>query len=554
MIMNSSCAHPDHKEKLCWIAIITNPKNDLAVSRNPVDIQDDITICRECEQFKKTTERGFGRRAADEAVITTVMKLREQLSVKKQNLQQTANQLKQSLEQLSLLKNITDALARSDCLEKSLRIILTGATSGDAFGFNRAAVLLVNEKNAMLEGKSAIGPENNEEAIRIWKEISKIPLSRLLEEIIIENEFVSCSLEIMLAKVKIPQSESENPLVKTLDEAKEKIFNTRNKEFSKFEFTWWPQAEQIVVVPLICEGKPLGLILADNVISKKTITDESVEALKSLANACAPGLQNAILHEKLQAQIKELERVHELFRLNQAYLVRHERLADIGTLATKVAHEFRIPLVTIGGYARRILKTLGSDLFDKHMVEIVIDEVDRLSKITSEILEYSRSSKLNIRECNINSIVEETMLQLEEKLDTSGINTEKIFENKTLSVRVDSERLKQVILNLIDNAVDAMGNGGDLVIKTSKHKDYVVLDIQDTGKGIDKYGLENLFNLFYTTKDKGSGLGLSVSKKIIDDHGGYINVDSIPGEGTVFSIRIPACNQSQETGDVKNKS
>jgi len=553
MNANNLCAHPDHQDKLCWIAILADPKNELTISRNPIDMQDDITICHECEKFENITKRGFGRRAADEAVITTVMRLIEQLSLKKHNLQQTANQLKQSLEQLSLLKNITDALARSDSLEKSLRIILTGATSGDAFCFNRAAVLLINEKNAMLEGKSAIGPENNEEAIRIWREISKIPLARLLEEIIIENEFVSCSLEIMVSKVKIPQSDSENPLVKVFNEAKERIFYTRDKEFSRFEFTWWPNAEQIVAVPLICEGKPLGLILADNAISKKPINDESVESLKSLANACAPGLQNAILHEKLQAQIKELERVHELFKLNQAYLVRHERLADIGTLATKVAHEFRIPLVTIGGYARRIIKTINSDLFDKHMVEVIIDEVDRLSKITSEILEYSRSSKLSIRECNLNVIVEDTILQLEEKLNSAGIIAEKKFENKTLNVRVDSERFKQVILNLIDNAIDAMGNGGNLTIKTSRHNDYVVLDIKDTGKGIDKYGLENLFNLFYTTKDKGSGLGLPVSKKIVDDHGGYINVNSLPGEGTVFSVCIPDYNQHQETGNVENK-
>ena len=99
-----------------------------------------------------------------------------------------------------------------------------------------------------------------------------------------------------------------------------------------------------------------------------------------------------------------------------------------------------------------------------------------------------------------------------------------------------------MIFNLVDNAVDAMNNGGKLTVRTSKKKGYVVLDIKDTGVGISNKELENLFKLFYTTKEKGSGLGLAVSKKIIDDHGGYISVDSQPGEGTVFSVHIPALN------------
>lgn len=553
MNIDNHCNHPEYQEKLCWIAVLDDPRAGINEFHNTDDIQDDLTICYECDKLKIMMERGFGRRTADQTVITTILKLIKQLSIKKQNLQQTADQLKYSLEQLSLLNSITDALARSDNLEKSLKIILTGATSGDAFGFNRAAVFLLNENNDMLEGKSAIGPENLDEAFRIWENISKIPLIRLLEEIIIENEFVPCSLETRVSRVRISQQNQENLFIKILDEAKEKVIDIESIKNSNFDFSWWPPVEKIVAVPLISEGRPLGLIIADNTISNKEITDDSVDSLKSLANACAPGLQNAILHAKLHAQLKELERVYELFQSNQAYLVRHERLADIGTLATKVAHEFRIPLVTIGGYARRIYKTVGSDKFDKNMVKVIIDEVDRLTKISSSILEYSRSPKLNIRECDLNSIVNESLSQLNDKLDSSGIDTEKLFAGKNLKVSIDPERLKQVVLNLVDNAVDAMEKGGKLSIKTSKSNEYVTIDIQDTGSGIDEFGLENLFNLFYTTKDKGSGLGLPVSKKIIDDHGGYINVKSIPGKGTVFSVRIPASYNYGETNKALEK-
>lgn len=522
--------------------MLSNPEPETVNQPDPSAIQDDITICYECQQFRTTTERGFGRRSADQAIGLTVIKLLEQLLLKKRNLQHTADELKKSIEQLSLLKNITDALARSDSLEKSLRIILTGASSGDAFGFNRAAVFLVNDNNNMLEGKCAIGPESPEEANRIWEEISKIPLNRLLEEILAGEEFVPCSLEMMISNVKVPISDKENPLIKILNDSKEKVIDIKKDLYPDFNMSWWPRSEKVVAVPLISEGKPLGLIWADNAITGKQVTNELIDSLKSLANACASGLQNAILHQKLYAQLKELERVHELFKSNQAYLVRHERLADIGMLATKVAHEFRVPLVTIGGYARRINKTIGTKNFDRQFVDVIVSEADRLSKITSDILEYSRGTKLNIKECDLNNIIDDSLNQLKDKLETSGIMPEKRLMTRKLTIKADPQRLKQVIFNLVDNAVDAMDKGGRLTIKTSKQKGYVILDIKDTGVGIDRKELENLFRLFYTTKEKGSGLGLAVSKNIIDDHGGYINVDSQPGEGTIFSVHIPALN------------
>ena len=533
------CIHPEHPDKLCWLAMLANAQAEVPENKNLAAIQDDIIVCYDCKIFIETTERGFGRRSADQAIGQSVVKLMEQLSLKKRNLQQTANALKKSLEQLGLLKSLSDALARSDRLEKSLRIILTGATSGEAFGFNRAAVFLINENRSKLEGRSAIGPTDYREAAIIWRNIAPEPLERLLEQILIEDSPLPFPLEQVVSKISLPLEDKKNPLVAILHEAREKILRASHNQLPEAILHWWPNSAEVALAPLISEGRPLGVIIADNAITRKPITAESLESLKALANTCSSGLQNAILHEQLQAQLKELERVHELFRSNQAYLMQHERLADMGALATKVAHEFKIPLVTIGGYARRIRKTIGSHKFDEKMVDVIISEIDRLSGITSEILEYSRYPKLNIKECNLNKLIDETLSLLEDRLKNSMIISETFFAEQTLTIKADPERLKQVLLNIIDNAMDAMKSGGKLTIKTSRHNEYVGIEIADTGTGIDKSELENLFNLFYTTKDKGSGLGLPVTKKIVDDHGGNISVNSVPGEGTVFSIHLP---------------
>jgi signal transduction histidine kinase len=209
-------------------------------------------------------------------------------------------------------------------------------------------------------------------------------------------------------------------------------------------------------------------------------------------------------------------------------------------LATKVAHEFKIPLVTIGGYARRIKNTLDTNKFDKNMIEVVISEVDRLMKINSEILEYSRVARLNIQECDVNHIIDESLNQMQERFNAASIKAERKYILPKLTIKADPERLKQVVLNLVDNAVEAMINGGKLTIKTTKLNGYVVLEVTDTGNGLDKDSMDSLFKLFYTTKTHGSGLGLSVTKKIVDDHGGFINVSSALGKGTVFSVHLPA--------------
>ena len=539
MNLSRSCIHSEHLDKLCWLAVLADSRAQAPAITDPATIQDDIIVCHECHIFQETTARGFGRRAADQAIGQTIIKLMEQLSIKKQNLQQTAKALTKSLEQLGLLKSLSDALARSDKLEKSLRIILTGATSGDAFGFNRAAVFLINESKSNLEGRSAIGPKDSHEAWRIWENMAGKPLASLLEQILVEDIPKPGPLEMAVSKISYPLQDKENPLVLILAEAREKILRAAENQLTESILAWWPNSPEAALAPIISEGRPLGVIIADNAITRKPITAESLDSLKSLTNTCAIGLENAILHGQLQAQLNELARVHELFKLNQAYLIQHERLADIGALATKVAHEFKIPLVTIGGYARRMQKTIGSEKFDEKMVQVIVSEIDRLTRITSEILEYSRYPKLNIRECNLHELIDETLSLIEDRLKNSGIASEKLFAERKLIIKADPERLKQVLLNIIDNAMDAMKNGGKLTIKTSKNNEYVGIDIADTGVGIDKIELENLFNLFYTTKDRGSGLGLPVTKKIVDDHGGNISVNSIPGKGTVFSVHLP---------------
>jgi signal transduction histidine kinase len=280
-------------------------------------------------------------------------------------------------------------------------------------------------------------------------------------------------------------------------------------------------------------------MIADNFYTNKPITEASMDALATLANTCTNVLENTLLHKQLSQRLEQLERVNRLLRENQSYLLQAERLADMGRLAATVAHEFKTPLVTIGGHARRALRDLNTQKFRKKDLEIIISEIGRLEKISSEILEYSRPSKFDITQRGINNLVKESIELLEHRFSLARIKVKSHFHESNPVISVDEKKFKQVIFNTIDNAIDAMQPGMSLRIETDLISGNGVVNIIDTGTGISSEICDKIFTPFFTTKSRGSGLGLSVSKKIVEDHGGFMEFESKAGEGTKFSIHFP---------------
>lgn len=530
-IMHSiPCVKEGSSGKICWLTAMAEGDYQTA-------LQDDILVCKECATFKEIINRGFGRRTADQALGSTIAKLLRQVADRNIRLNEARRELEQKVEELALMKIITDAVAKTTDLSKALKIILTGVTSGRAFGFNRAGIFLVDQRNEYLEGKDAVGPDNRESAVRIWNELKSLTFEQQVQNILDAPVLKKDLLYDFIRVVRIPLSDPSNIFIQALWAEKPSFFRKsdlshemaqailRHAEFNEF-----------VAVPLKAEGPPLGLMIADNFYSNKPITEASIYALETLANTCTNVLEITVLHEQLSDRLDELERVNRLLRENQHYLMQTERLADIGKLATTVAHEFKTPLVTIGAYARRALRDAGSDKFRRKDLEIIASEVDRLEEITSEILEYSRMAKLELRPLSINKLVRESLEFLDNKLATVGIRLETNYDSTNPTASVDAKRFRQVMFNIIDNAIDAMKSGMVLTVSTRGQDSHVALDIRDTGSGIPDEVRDRIFNPFVTTKARGSGLGLAVSKKIVEDHGGYIEFDSKPGIGTMFSI------------------
>ena len=249
-----------------------------------------------------------------------------------------------------------------------------------------------------------------------------------------------------------------------------------------------------------------------------------------------------IINEEGQfvGQVLIIRDLGEIRRL-QDEIRRKEKLAAIGGLAAGVAHEIRNPLSSIKGIATYFKNKSDQNSDDEEMAGVMIEEVERLNRVISELLEFARPTELKLKSTDVNSLIEHSVRLIEKEASDKNIDIKLDLSQQPVSAQIDSDRFSQCLLNLYLNALQAMGKGGQLSIKDSLTDDnLIVIEIRDTGSGIKVENLNQIFDPYYTTKTKGTGLGLAIVHKIVEAHNGSIKVRSISGQGTSFIITVPA--------------
>jgi signal transduction histidine kinase len=218
-------------------------------------------------------------------------------------------------------------------------------------------------------------------------------------------------------------------------------------------------------------------------------------------------------------------------------LQKSEKLKAVATLAAGMAHEIKNPLTSIKTF-NEYLPSKHNDMdFVNKFNKIVGDEVDRINYIVRQLLEFSKPSDLELKEASVTELLDETLDLLNNDLLKHNIKLEKKY-SPLPPLKIDPLQIKQVFLNVLLNAIDSMRSGGGITIEARAGND-IAITITDTGKGIEKEDLKRIFDPFFSKKDGGTGLGLSVVHGIIEKHGGKINVESAPGAGTSFKITLP---------------
>jgi len=217
-------------------------------------------------------------------------------------------------------------------------------------------------------------------------------------------------------------------------------------------------------------------------------------------------------------------------------VIHSERMAALGELAARVAHEIRNPLISIGGFARRLEKKLTGDI--QEYAKIIVNEVSRLENILKEILGFVKSSRVNKKNINVNELMGSIVDFVSPEVEQKHNIIVRDLCGEPIMVMVDPDRIKEAVLNIFTNAAQATDHG-TITVRTRCEDNEAVIEFIDTGCGIKEDDIKNIFNPFFTTKPQGTGLGLAVTHKIIQEHNGKIKVESAWGGGTAFRIYLP---------------
>jgi two-component system sensor histidine kinase HydH len=228
-------------------------------------------------------------------------------------------------------------------------------------------------------------------------------------------------------------------------------------------------------------------------------------------------------------QVKDLENT----------VKRQEKLAAIGNLAAGVAHEIRNPLSSIKGFATHFKERFSEGSPDKQAASILIQEVDRLNRVVTELLEFSRPSDIEAKTVDLRELIDRSLAFVQEDAAQKSIEVDVSWNTPSDRIEVDPDRLSQALLNLYLNAVQAMESGGSLQVAVSGDDGQVRIDVTDSGPGIAPEMINTVFDPYYTSKGSGTGLGLAIVHKIVEAHRGQIRVFSRPGRGTTFTLLLP---------------
>jgi two-component system sensor histidine kinase HydH len=290
--------------------------------------------------------------------------------------------------------------------------------------------------------------------------------------------------------------------------------------------------------------------LTDQLNTKGTVIEEDLECQTGRSTFLPLRVSAAVLRGEdgsFLGYVFIFRDLTEVRRLQQE-VERSRRLASLGNLAAGVAHEVRNPLSSIKGFATYFRERFGDDPKDRDTATIMIQEVERLDRVIGQLLEFARPSTLKIRRVPVADLIQHSLKLIEGDARAAGIEVTSQVPSDLNSIPMDRDRMSQVLLNLYLNSIQAMNEGGALEVNVARDADTkrMKIIVADNGRGMDPADQERVFDPYFTTKSDGTGLGLAIVHRIMEAHGGEIEVRSELGRGTTVTLILPGAREVQQ--------
>jgi two-component system sensor histidine kinase HydH len=464
---------------------------------------------------------------------------------------QLAQENQDKMRRISALYDVARVLMSTVKTERLLQTMLYSLISPGGLNFGRAILFLLSEDGKSLVARMAMGPRDRKEARRIDRLPRELPgeesaaSGKTIRELL-WPEAETLRIVLSDAGCFVGRAVLEQRPIRTETGCVE---HTGKKALNHDVGFCKDHPAVFAAVPLMIKGESRGVIYVDNLFRERDLTEEDIQLLTTFASNACLAMENAFLYESLEKAV-------DTVRSTQDRLMQSEKLMALGEMAARIAHEIKNPLTVIGGFARRIAlpppRKDGGRSVERY-AQIILKEVQRLERIIQETLYFSREVVPELRNVDLNNEVREVLSMFREELQDARITAEMDLSPEIPVIFVDPDQVRQVLWNLVSNAVQAMENSGTLKVATRPSAPPqgagVNVQVSDTGGGIPHDVVHNIFNPFFTTKAKGTGLGLPIVHAIVEKHGGTIQLDNQEGKGVTFTVSFPLLPKDAGAGD-----
>ena len=445
---------------------------------------------------------------------------------KESEVRKISRSLEIRVKELTLLHQISRAVLDRTEVTAVLRSLLEAVTNIEGFGFDRAFLFLHNEEEMTLRGLIGV------EAYPVGTdEVGSEDTAGGVMHVELDDLISGYSVGVSMEGGVLPRT--------VLEKRSFKIRLPRDRDLvSKEVIQYLGDVHSFATVPLVAEDGVLGVIWVDNLRTMRPIGYEDFQLLVSAGAQAGLAVERSFQAEALDLLNSQLIDL-------QNRMIQWEKMAALGEMAASVAHDIRNPLVSIGGFTRRLRKLITEDDQGVRYADIIIQEVDRLERTLDNVMSYSKSYGLMERKpVALYSLLSECAELFRENFKKKGVSLQRQFGRDLPELVLDERQIKQAVLNVLFNAGEAVGEDSDVKFeaRVEDSGELVVISITDHGEGVDEQDIERIFQPFYTTKSMGTGLGLAIAQRAVSGHGGEIRVDNRRGEGVTFSICLPTIN------------
>ncbi len=428
--------------------------------------------------------------------------------------------------EMQLFSIISQSFFQPFSLTDNLLVILTALTAGPGVGFNRAMLFLA--EGDVLKGEMWLGPPSLDEAASVWQVLSTSDIG--YPEIIEHNRNLLTDEGGLTRRLQeiVYSLHQERLLIPTLPVSCKEIIlvqDARNERLVDKKFIDFIDVDEFLCIPLFTREEILGEIVMDNAITQQPILEKDIE----LARVCGLIAGNYIYTSRLQKRVLEMK-----------------RLTAMGEMAMFVTHQVRTPAVIIGAYANQLLDPGIEESKRKRNVQIIWEEIQRMEKILDRLSRFIRVEIKNLAPMDVQELLTLVFNSVRSEIKNKKARVTIEVEENLPAVLCDPVHAAEALKNVLENALDALVNEREVrICATRESPEWVVITVQDTGRGIPDSVKPRIFEALVSTKEKGMGLGLVYVKRVIDACGGKIDVESEEGKGSKFKLYF----QTEEKGN-----